>query len=105
MAKTRSVVVDYSVYLVLRFVVCVIQSMSLRIGQSLAQGLAWLVYRLDKRHRDVAFDNLRQAFPGQYSDAELDQLVRAVLRHFCTLAVEIIHLPRILHASNWRKYL
>jgi KDO2-lipid IV(A) lauroyltransferase len=78
--------------------------MSLRMGQTLARGLAWLVYHLDKRHRQVAIDNLKAAFPGQHSDEEIDLLVRAVLQHFCTLAVEIIHLPRCLHPNNWRKY-
>jgi KDO2-lipid IV(A) lauroyltransferase len=78
--------------------------MPLSLGQWFAGGLAWLVYRLDKRHRQVAIDNLKAAFPDQYSDAEIDQLVRAVLRHFCTLAIEIIHLPRFFHANNWRQF-
>jgi hypothetical protein len=43
--------------------------------------LAWLAYRVDRRHREVARDNLRHAFPYQYDDAELDELVRAVYRH------------------------
>jgi Kdo2-lipid IVA lauroyltransferase/acyltransferase len=105
MAKVRSVVSDYTVYIILRVFVCVIQAMPLAMGQWLAGGLAWLVYRLDKRHRQVAIDNLRQAFKGQYSDAELDRLVRAVFRHFCTLVIEIIHLPRCIHPENWRSYL
>jgi KDO2-lipid IV(A) lauroyltransferase len=103
MAKSKSVLADYGIYLILRLFVCVIQAMSLRVGQTLAAGLAWLVYRLDKRHRQVAFDNLKHAFPDR-SDTEIDTLVRATFRHFCTLAVEIIHLPRCFHPNNWRKY-
>jgi len=105
MAKSRSVVADYTVYLLLRLFVCVVQAMPLVMGQWLAAGLAWLVYRLDKRHRQVALENLQQAFKGQYTDAELDKLVRAVFRHFCTLLIEIIHLPRCVHPNNWQKYL
>jgi Kdo2-lipid IVA lauroyltransferase/acyltransferase len=105
MAKARSVVSDYAVYILLRVFVCVIQAMPLAMGQWLAGGLAWLVYRVDKRHRLVALDNLRQAFKGQYSDAELDRMVHAVFRHFCTLLIEIIHLPRCVHANNWRAHL
>jgi KDO2-lipid IV(A) lauroyltransferase len=95
---------DYLVYLALRSFVCVVQALSLELGHKLASGLAWLVYHLDKRHREVARDNLRQAFPGRYDEADLDRLVRAVIRHFCTLAIEIIHLPRALHPTNWRRY-
>src|SRR5579862_1932254 len=105
MAKTRSVAADYFVYLVMRFFVCVIQAMPLTVGQWLAGGLAWLVHAVDKRHRLVARDNLREAFKGQYSDAELDEMVRAVFRHFCTLVIEIIHLPRCVHPQNWQEYL
>jgi KDO2-lipid IV(A) lauroyltransferase len=104
MSKTRSVVADYALYLVLRLVVCVVQAVSLQLGQKFAAGLAWLVYRLDKRHRQVAIDNLKHAFPGRYTDAQLDALVRAVFRHFCTLMIEIVHLPRCFHRNNWRRY-
>jgi KDO2-lipid IV(A) lauroyltransferase len=104
MAQARSAVMDYLVYLVLRTFMCVAQALSLEMGRKLAAALAWVVYHADKRHREVARDNLRQAFPGRYDEAELDQLVRAVIRHFCTLAIEIAHLPRVFHPTNWRRY-
>lgn len=105
MAKPRSRLVDYLVYLIVRVAACVLQGLPLEGGCALARGLAWLAYRVDRRHREVARDNLRQAFPGRYSDAELDRLVRAVYLHFCTLLIEILHLPRRLHAANWRRRL
>jgi KDO2-lipid IV(A) lauroyltransferase len=105
LAKTRSRLADYAVYLVVRLVVCVVQALSLAAARRLARGLAWLVHRIDRRHRLVARDNLCQAFPGKYTDAELDALVRAVYRHFCTMLMEIIHLPRKLHTTNWRRYI
>ena len=104
MAKARRVVADYAVYLLLRTVVCVIQAMSFGMGRRLAAALAWLAYTFDRRHRNVALENLKHAFPGRYSDAELDRLVRRVFQHFCTLVIEIIHLPRCFHANNWRRY-
>lgn len=105
MSKQRSWKIDYGVYLLVRGLVCLIQALSFETGRTLARGFAWLAYRLDRRHREIARENLRHAFPGQYSDAERDELVRNVYRHFCTLLIEIIHLPRKLHASNWRQYL
>jgi KDO2-lipid IV(A) lauroyltransferase len=105
MARPRSIVADYAVYALVRLFVCVVQALSPRTARQFAHGLAWLAYQLDRRHREVAQDNLRQAFPGRHGDAELATIVRGVFRHFCTLLVEIIHLPRKLHAANWNSYL
>jgi KDO2-lipid IV(A) lauroyltransferase len=105
MSKSRSHLTDYVVYLMVRIVVCLIQALSPAAGRSVAAGLAWLAYRLDRRHREVARVNLRHAFPNQYSEDELDELVRSVYRHFCTLLIEIVQLPRRLHPTNWRRHL
>jgi KDO2-lipid IV(A) lauroyltransferase len=105
MARPRSLINDYLVYLAIRLFVAVVQMLSRDVARRFAEGLAWLAYRLDRRHRLVALENLRHAFPGRYTDAELDDLVRRVYRHFCNLVIEIIHLPRMLHTNNWRHHL
>lgn len=104
MSKPRSKAADYAAYVLVRFVVCVLQALSHDVARTVAAGLAWLVYHVDRRHRLVADDNLRQSFPGRFTDAERDDLVRAVYRHFCHVLVEIVHAPRRLNPANWRKY-
>jgi len=105
MARPRSKISDYAVYLVVRILVCFIQSLSLEAAFAFARGLAWLAYRVDRRHRLVAQENLRHAFPEDTSEADVNRRVRAVYVHFCTLLMEIIHIPRKLHPNNWRRYL
>jgi Kdo2-lipid IVA lauroyltransferase/acyltransferase len=105
MSKPRSKALDFTVYAVVRVLVCIIQALSLPQARSLAAGLAWLAYRLDWRHRLVARENLAHAFDDQFSEAEKSRLVASVYRHFCTVLVEIIHLPRKVHANNWRQFL
>jgi KDO2-lipid IV(A) lauroyltransferase len=105
MAKPRSHTADYLIYLIVRVFVCVIQALPPAGARAFAAGLAWLAHRVNRRHREVARDNLRHAFPGRYSDAELDALVRKVYRHFCTLLVEIIQVPRLLQPVNWRRHI
>ncbi|MBV9123765.1 MAG: lysophospholipid acyltransferase family protein [Planctomycetes bacterium] len=102
--KKRSRLLDFGVYLLLRLKVCFLQTLSFQAACSYAVFLAWLAYHLDRRHRAVAGENLRQSFPGRYSDAEVDALVRAVYRHFVTMFVEIVHLPRCMHLNNWKKH-
>jgi KDO2-lipid IV(A) lauroyltransferase len=105
MSKPRSIVADYAIYLVVRVVVCVFQALSPGAARRFAAMLAWVAYHVDRRHREVARDNLRQAFPGKRSDVQLEEVVRSVYRHFCTVLIEILHLPRKLHATNWKNHL
>src|SRR5262245_50131546 len=105
MPKARSTAAQYAVYLAVRIVVCVVQAVSFTAACRLGEFLGWLAYRVNKRHREVARDNLRRAFPGTYTEAQIDALVRGVYRHFCTVVVEIIHLPRRLHLTNWKDYI
>jgi KDO2-lipid IV(A) lauroyltransferase len=94
-----------AVYLLVRLFVAVVQALSPSAARAVAGGLAWLAYRVDRRHRLVAQENLRHAFGDRLDDSRRDALVRAVYGHFCTLLVEIIQAPRRLHAHNWRHYL
>ncbi len=105
MSKTRNKAADYAVYLVVRLVVCVIQALSFRAACRVAHVLAWLLYRVDRRHRLVADDNLRYAFPELTDPVRRDRRVRDVYLHFCLLLMEMIHLPRRLHPQNWRHHL
>jgi KDO2-lipid IV(A) lauroyltransferase len=99
MAKRRNLVADYIVYLLVRVVVCIVQALSWRLAFKLADGLAWLAYRLDRRHRQVARENLEHAF-SELDEPARNRLVRAVYRHFATIAIEMIRMPRVLYRST-----
>ncbi len=99
MAKRRSRVTDFAVYLMVRTVVCIVQALSWCWALALADGLAWVAYRLDRRHRLVALDNLRHAFAGLDEPAR-HALVRAAYRHFAMLVVEMIRMPRVLNRNT-----
>ena len=88
--KRRSISLDFSVYLAVRIGVSLIQALPFALACRFAEILAWLLYHLDRRHRQVALDNLRHAFPNEYTDAELDKLTRKVFRHFCLMIMEIL---------------
>lgn len=99
MGKQRSPVADYLVYLLVRFLVCVIQALSWRWALNLARALGWLVYTIDRRHRLVAADNVRHAFP-ELDEQGVDRMVRASCRHLATVLVEMIRLPRAVRRRN-----
>src|SRR5262245_37196370 len=104
MLPSRRAVADFAVYLVVRVIVCVVQSLSLRAGLAFADALAWLAYHVDRRHRLVALDNLARAYP-ELDEPRRDAAVRAVYRHCCRLLVGMLHMPRRLNVARWPDFL
>ena len=101
--KPRKPIVDYLVYLVVRCLVALLQVLPPMWAFGFAELLATLAYRIDKRHRLIAAENLRFAFPELDADG-VDQLVRGCYRHFLFVVVELALLPRKLHSEHWRTY-
>lgn len=105
MARSRKPLVDLAVYAAVRAVVCVLQALPLAVALGFGRCLALIAYRINKRHREVARDNLRHAFPELCGDpVECDRLVRACYTHFCTMAVELAIISRRMHLHNWRSF-
>jgi Kdo2-lipid IVA lauroyltransferase/acyltransferase len=102
--KVRRPWLDYLVYLVVRSLVAFAQMLSIEQSYGLAHFLGWVLYRADKRHREVGLDNLKHAYGDAMSEKERDEVVRGVYRHFCMMLIEILHLPRKIQLTNWRDY-
>ena len=103
MARPRSLMKDYAAYFIVRIGVALIQALTDGATRLAAEGFGWAAYRLDSRHRMVADENLRHAFPNLTED-ERSQLVRESFFHFVRLIFEVARLPRKLHANNWRRH-
>jgi KDO2-lipid IV(A) lauroyltransferase len=99
MATRRSRVADYVVYLLVRITVCIVGVLPWSAVEALARGLAWLGYRIDRRHRLVAADNLHHAFPD-LDEPAVDRLVRATYLHLALMVVEMMRLPRVLNRTT-----
>jgi KDO2-lipid IV(A) lauroyltransferase len=99
MAKRRSRAADYAVYLAVRTGAWIVQTISWDSALSLARALARLAYHVDHRHRQVAAENLRHAFPN-LDGAAVERIVRAAYLHFVRVAIEMIRMPRAINRSN-----
>lgn len=102
MKRKRPLALEYLVYLIVRLLVMVIQALSIEQSYAFADALARLMYRVDRRHRAVALENLRLAFSDHYDELARDRIVRGVYRHFCRMIVEMFHIPRKMHLTTWR---
>lgn len=105
MARPRNQKVEYAVYLAVRSVVTIMQWTPLWLGYKISNAIAWFAYHVDKRHREVALNNLKIAFGDSMDDAERDRIVRGVYRHFIGMIIEIAHIPYKLSLTTWRQYI
>jgi KDO2-lipid IV(A) lauroyltransferase len=102
-AKPRSRILDYAVYVAIRTTWCILTAVPLSWSLSIARTLALVGYYADRRHRLVAIENLRRAFPGIYTDEQLCQFTRDVFRHFALVLLEIMLIPRKSRSRRWRE--
>ncbi|VTS02899.1 lysophospholipid acyltransferase family protein [Tuwongella immobilis] len=106
MAKPRNPIVDRLVYVAVRFVVAILQNLPEPLRRPIPGMLAALMYRVDRRHREVARENLRLSLPERCADPdECDRMVRAMYRHCCQMLIDMIMLPRQLHQQNYKRWI
>ena len=96
--------VDYSVYLFVRSLICGIQAMPVANCHGLSRRLAWLMWHTLKIRRKVVRENLCIAFPEK-SLSQRDAIALAMWEHLLLMMMEIAHAPRKIHRTNWRTYL
>ncbi|MBL8889433.1 MAG: lysophospholipid acyltransferase family protein [Planctomycetaceae bacterium] len=94
---------DYAVYLLVRFVFCVIQIIPLAWCDNLSKGLASILNDRIRFRQSLIRENLLHALPGR-SDQEYRQISFEMWRHLILMGCEIAHAPRLVHDSNWRQY-
>lgn len=59
-----------------------------------------LAFRLDRRHRTIAMENLTRAFPGKCSPGEIERLARAVFENLGRTAVDVARSDRLLRPAG-----
>ena len=101
---TRRTARDYLIYLVVRIIVCVLQSVSIDAAYRFATLLGRLAHFVDRRHRQVAYENLTHAFGSELTEADRHRMVRQVYDHFARVLVEMLFIGRKIHAHNWKRY-
>ena len=72
------------------------ESMAYAIGSRMGR-LAW---RLDRRHRTIASENLAAAFPGAYGPEDLERVVRAVFETLGRTAVDVARSRRLFRPGD-----
>lgn len=97
------IAVDYGVYLLVRVIFCIIQTIPLSWCDNLASGLAIALNDWVKFRRSLILENLTHSLPG-LTDAQYHRISYEMWRHLILMGCEIAQAPRLIHDSNWRSY-
>lgn len=100
MKKKLRNIADYLVYLIVRFSICFVQSISLDVCKRCSEYLAVLFYDVLRVRRKLVDSNLEHAFPEKSLD-ERRSIARKMWAHLFLMVAEVAHAPRELHGSNW----
>ncbi len=103
MPRQRSWIKTYLEYLLLQLVLAIVQVLPIETCARLCRGLAWLVADVIKFRHKVIDENILGVYPEMPAD-ERRQMARQMWYHLCMMGCEIVHAPRKIHDSNWRKY-
>lgn len=91
---------EWLVYFAARAGAAAISSLPVETALELAGPLGRLLYRWDRKHRERTLSHLKLAFP-EWSQQRVEQVAIESFEHFVRLAVEVVHLPRLVHARCW----
>ncbi len=59
-------------------------------------GLVW--YKIDKRHRTVALENIQTAYPGKFSHFEAERLTKTIFKNIAGIPFEVIW----FYGKSWK---
>lgn len=94
---------DFSVYLLIRVLIAVIQALPLSVCEQVAELLATLFGRVLRVRGHVVDKNLRIAFPSMTA-AERDTITWQMWQHLILMIAEIAQTPRKVHETNWKEH-
>ena len=97
-------VLDYLIYLIVRLMLCVIQSISMDTAVSMIKTLAWIVTYVIPVRRGVLKKNFDIAFPDLPQKKRLE-LIYQMWEHLLLMGVEMAFTSRKIHPTNWRHYI
>ena len=99
--KKRNLLLDYLVYLALRFVVGILHLIGIRACYKLANFLGTQLWLRYQRGRDRAIENLKKSFPDKDADW-INNTGQRSFQQLVMLVIDILWTPRLVKKGKWR---
>jgi len=101
---SRKNILDYFAYIAVRVFICIVQALPLDSGRKISAVAAWLMHDVLRMRANVVDENLAHAFPD-LAPHQRAKLARRMWEHLFLLVLEVAHVPRKIHETNWRRYI
>lgn len=101
MAKERNKTLDYLAYLGLRLFAAFLHMFSVRANYRTARWIGELLWRIDKKHRRIAINQLQLSFPD-WPLAKVERVARKSIINMMYLFIEVLFTPRLINPRTWR---
>jgi KDO2-lipid IV(A) lauroyltransferase len=101
--KKPSPVKDYLAYVALRIVIFILHLFPIETNLRTARFLGRLLWKHYHRGRKRAIENLHASYPDKDRDW-IEHTGRRRFEHLAMLAIDIMFVPTLVKAENWRKY-
>ena len=92
-------------YLAVRSGLALLQILPLERSLEGAVHVAKIWKKLLPRHRRLAVSHLSEVLGSQYSPQEIERIADRCLESVVMFAIELVSLPRRVHALNWSRYI
>ena len=89
-------ITNWLTYLLVRMLICIIQSLPLRHCQGFSRFMSSVAWQRLRIRRQVIEDNLRHAFP-YLSPGQRDRIALDMWSHLCLMVCEIAHTARMVN--------
>jgi KDO2-lipid IV(A) lauroyltransferase len=93
----------YAQYFGARFTAMMLGLFPVNANLKTARDIGSLLYRLDRKHRRRALENLRASFPD-LPDKELDSIAERSMQHFIELIMDVLFTTRMINVESWHRH-
>ena len=93
----------YVEYILVRILISVIQVMPIEWCAGLARAMAYLFNDVIRFRHKVIHENIRHVYPD-LTESQRNDMSREMWFHLVMMGCDIVHAPRRIHDTNWRKY-
>jgi len=96
-------IVNFAQYFGARFTAMMLGLFPVNANLKTARDLGSLLYRIDRKHRKRALENLRASFPEK-SPEELDSIAERSMQHFIELVMDVLFTTRMINIESWHRH-